>query len=92
MIRTTVMASEELVARLRAIAREEGLPLAEVIRQGLEERARMGRPRFSFAAAGESSADAPPIDWNRVEIAVPSPRTPAPEVDESVPSGRRADL
>jgi len=52
----------------------------------------MGRPRFSFAAAGESSADAPPIDWNRVEIAVPSPRTPAPEVDESVPSGRRADL
>lgn len=45
MTRTTIMADDELLDRLRAIAREEGISLGEVIREGLDWRARIrGRP------------------------------------------------
>lgn len=42
MQRTTVMADDELMDRLRAVAQREGVSLAEVIRQGMEWRARRG--------------------------------------------------
>ncbi len=55
MTRTTIMADDALLDRLRAIAYEEGVSLAEVIRQGLEWRARLrGRPP-SFIGAIESA-------------------------------------
>lgn len=45
--RTTIMASDDLLNRLRLIARQEGVSLAEVIRQGLELRAsQRRRPLF----------------------------------------------
>lgn len=50
MRRTTIMADEGLLERLREIARAEGVSLAEVIRQGLELRAGAGR-RFEFIGA-----------------------------------------
>jgi hypothetical protein len=39
MKRTTIMADDGLLEQLRAIARDEGISLGEVIRQGLEWRA-----------------------------------------------------
>jgi hypothetical protein len=57
------MASDELLERLRAIARRERRPLAEVIREGLEWRARQRPPRLRFIGAGAS--DAPPHDAAR---------------------------
>lgn len=53
MSRTTIMAPDELLDRLRAIAKEEGVSLGEVIRQGLEWRARLrGRPPSFVGAIG----------------------------------------
>ena len=49
------MADEDLLARLRAIARRERTSLAEVIRQGLEWRARQRPPRPRFIGADASS-------------------------------------
>jgi hypothetical protein len=47
MKRTTVMADDELVRQLKELAEEEGVSLAEVIRQGMVLRLRQGRrPRF----------------------------------------------
>lgn len=49
------MADEQLLERLREIAREERVSLAQVIREGLEWRARQRRRRkLSFIGAGES--------------------------------------
>jgi hypothetical protein len=45
MSRTTVMVDDALLDELRAIAKEDGISLGEVIRQGLEWRAKLkGRP------------------------------------------------
>jgi len=55
MTRTTIMADDALLDRLRAIAREEGVSLAEVIRQGLEWRAKLRRRPPSFIGAIESA-------------------------------------
>jgi len=75
MTRTTILAKEELLERARAVARCEGISLAEVIRQGIELRVRQPRRRPSFIgafASGEEghttagdSADAPyePLSW-----------------------------
>lgn len=54
MTRTTIMADEALLDRLRAIARAEGLSLAEVIRQGMELRAQRSRPPVTFVGIGRS--------------------------------------
>jgi hypothetical protein len=54
MTRTTVMADEVLLDRLRAIARAEGISLAEVIRQGMELRAQRSRPPVTFIGIGRS--------------------------------------
>ena len=55
MSRTTIMAPDDLLDELRRIAKEDGVSLGEVIRQGLELRAgeRRRRPP-SFIGAVES--------------------------------------
>lgn len=55
MKRTTIMAPEELLDRLHAIARAEDTSLAEVIRQGLEWRAAQPANRPRFFGAGRST-------------------------------------
>ncbi|WP_181813617.1 ribbon-helix-helix protein, CopG family [Gaiella occulta] len=51
MSRTTIMADEALLDELREIAKDEGISLGEVIRQGLEWRARGRRRVPSFIGA-----------------------------------------
>ena len=51
MSRTTIMAPDELLDQLRAIAAEEGVSLGEVIREGLEWRAKTRRRVPSFIGA-----------------------------------------
>jgi hypothetical protein len=63
MKRTTIMAPEDLLERLHAIARAEGLSLAEVMRQGLEMRAAQPAKRPRFFGAGRSTE--PPFDAGR---------------------------
>lgn len=75
MKRTTIMAEDELLNRLREIARREGCSLGTVIREGLELRVRQRPRRPSFIGAfasddgprdlAERSADLPyePLSW-----------------------------
>jgi hypothetical protein len=56
------MAEEDLLERLRAVARREGVSLATVIRQGLEWRVGEAATRPNFIGAGASS---PPHDTAR---------------------------
>ena len=58
MSRTTIMAPDDLLDQLRAIAKEEGISLGEVIREGLEWRAQTRRRRPSFIGA-VASGDEP---------------------------------
>ena len=51
MSRTTVMADDLLLDQLRAIARNDGVSLGEVIRQGLELRVNATRRPPSFIGA-----------------------------------------
>lgn len=51
MRRTTIMADDALLDRLRAIAAEEGVSLAEVIREGMELRAQRSRPMLTFVGS-----------------------------------------
>lgn len=51
MRRTTIMADDSLLDRLRAIARDEGTSLAEIIREGMELRAQRGRPAMTFVGS-----------------------------------------
>lgn len=48
MRRTTIMADDALLDRLRSIARAEGVSLAEIIREGMELRAQRSRPALTF--------------------------------------------
>lgn len=50
MSRTTIMADDALLDQLRKIAREDGVSLGEVIRQGLEWRAQTRHRPPSFLA------------------------------------------
>jgi hypothetical protein len=54
MRRTTIMADDALLDRLRLIANEEGVSLAEVIREGMELRAQRSRPGVTFIGIGRS--------------------------------------
>ena len=75
MKRTTIVAEEELLERLRAIARRERLSLGEVIRQGLEWRSRQTPKRrlafigvvdddgFGDTAAWSAEAPFEPLSW-----------------------------
>ena len=64
MTRTTIMADEALLDELRKIARQEGVSLAEVIRQGLQLRVNTPRRKLAFVGAGASKKGLPPVDWN----------------------------
>jgi hypothetical protein len=63
MKRTTIVAPDDLLDRLQAIARQENISLAEVIRQGLELRAQQAMRRPRFVGSGRSSH--PPFDTAR---------------------------
>jgi hypothetical protein len=54
MPRTTIVAPEELLQRLRQIAGERGVSLAAVIREALEEKALAQRPRPKSVGIGAS--------------------------------------
>lgn len=72
MQRTTIMADPETLDRLRAIAREEGRSLAEVIREALEARAARPRPRLGFLGVGASEPGKGPTAREAGE-AIPEP-------------------
>jgi hypothetical protein len=57
MSRTTIMADDALLNELREIAAEEGISLGEVIRQGLEWRAKTRRRVPSFVGKLVSTDD-----------------------------------
>ena len=52
MVRTSIMADGELLAQLRSIAKDEGISLGEVIRQGLDWRVQTRRRPPSFLRPG----------------------------------------
>jgi hypothetical protein len=54
MKRTTIMADEEFLDDLRRIAREDGVPLAEVIRDALRTKAAQRKPRLKGKGAFRS--------------------------------------
>jgi Ribbon-helix-helix protein, copG family len=54
MERTSVMADPETLDRLRALARDRGTSLAEVVREALDEKAREYRPKPTFIGIGRS--------------------------------------
>ena len=64
MSRTTIMADDALLDQLREIAEEEGISLGEVIRQGLEWRAKTRRrvPSFIGAVASGHSDTSERVD------------------------------
>jgi hypothetical protein len=60
MSRTTIMADDALLDQLRAIAKEEGISLGEVIREALEWRARLRHRPPSFI--GKAPSEGGPSD------------------------------
>lgn len=60
MKRTTIMADEETLERLKEAARRENLSLAELVRQGIELRLAQSPRRLSFIGSGASKE--PPFD------------------------------
>lgn len=64
MSRTTIMADDALLDQLRGIAEEEGVSLAQVIREGLEWRVQTRRRPPSFVAkiAAERSSRTGGVD------------------------------
>ncbi len=54
MRRTTIVAPEELLERLRRVGAERGISLAAVIREALEEKANTYRPRPRSLGIGDS--------------------------------------
>jgi hypothetical protein len=72
MKRTTLMAEEALLERLRAQARERGLSFAQVVREALEEKARQYRPKPKSPGSGSSGRG----DIARTEGTEPVPPHP----------------
>jgi plasmid stability protein len=54
MRRTTIVASEELLKRLRHMAAERGQSMADLIREALEEKVASDRPRPRSVGLGAS--------------------------------------
>ncbi|TAK27664.1 MAG: ribbon-helix-helix protein, CopG family [Chloroflexota bacterium] len=54
MRRTTIVAPEDLLERLRRLAAERGVSLATVIREALEEKAQSWRPKPRSLGIGDS--------------------------------------
>jgi hypothetical protein len=52
--RTTIVAPEHLLKRLRAMAAERGTSMADLIREALEEKASAERPRPPSVGVGTS--------------------------------------
>lgn len=73
MIRTTVMADEDTMRRLKALARDRGVSVSEVVREALETKAAEYRPRprsLGIASSGpnrvasaEATEPVPPVSW-----------------------------
>jgi len=54
MQRTTIVAPDELLKRLRRMAAERGTSMAELIREALEDKVRGARPRSRSLGMGAS--------------------------------------
>ena len=54
MERTTIMADESVLDRLRRLARERGVSFAAVVREALDEKARTYQPKPLSLGSGES--------------------------------------
>jgi hypothetical protein len=65
MRRTTIMADEKVLDALRKVAKDEGLTLGEVIRQGLDWRLSMRRRIPSFLAKVPPPSGPPTSDAAR---------------------------
>ncbi|HEX9823598.1 MAG TPA: CopG family transcriptional regulator [Actinomycetota bacterium] len=76
MTRTTIVADDHVIARLKAMARKRGISFSQLVREALEEKAREFRPKpksigvFSSGSSGRTdiaSTDAtervPPRSW-----------------------------
>lgn len=73
MERTTIMAEEETLARLRDLARSRGVSFAALAREALDEKAASYRPKPVSLGAGQSSSSStaatgggerqPPRSW-----------------------------
>lgn len=73
MHRTTVMADEITLERLKELARERGVSFAQVVREALEEKARAHQPKPRSLGVGHSAGGAtaraeasgrqPPRSW-----------------------------
>jgi predicted transcriptional regulator len=71
--RTTIMADEETVARLKGLAADRGVPFSEVVREALEQKAAEYRPKPRSIGIAESrgrgvgarniSGRVPPRSW-----------------------------
>jgi hypothetical protein len=72
MQRTTIMADPEMLERLRAIARDEGRSLADVIREALEARAARPRRRLGFLGVGASKPGTGPTAREASDL-IPEP-------------------
>lgn len=55
MQRTTIMADEATVGRLRELARSRGVSLATVVREALDEKAQSHRPPPGSLGSGQSA-------------------------------------
>ena len=54
MRRTTIVAPDDLLERLRRVAAERGISVAALIREALEEKARSWRPKPRSLGIGDS--------------------------------------
>lgn len=54
MVRTTIMADPELLERLRALARQRRVSLAEITREALQAKAEEYEPELTFLGVGSS--------------------------------------
>jgi hypothetical protein len=66
MVRTTVIADESTISRLKGLAADRGVPFSEVVREALEAKAAEYRPRPRSLGSGESSRKGRPDHEGRV--------------------------
>jgi hypothetical protein len=73
MLRTSIVADDHVIARLKGLARERGVSFSQVVREALEEKASTYRPKpksigvFRSSRTDIASTDAtervPPVSW-----------------------------
>jgi hypothetical protein len=73
MVRTTILADDETIERLKGLAADRGVPFSQVVREALEAKAAEYRPRPRSLGSGESrstrrsaaksSGRVPPRSW-----------------------------